>query len=65
MAFVEFSPSTQLKNEVPEERDQKKPENEMSGKVELVLSQKVRTQRSGELNPQVDMLLGVASSHKG
>ncbi|EPY75660.1 LIM and calponiny domains 1 isoform 3-like protein [Camelus ferus] len=40
VAFVELSPSPQLKNEVPEEKDQKKPENEMSGKVELVLSQK-------------------------
>ena len=47
VAFVDFSASAQLKNEVPEERDQKKPENEMSGKVELVLSQKVRMQRSG------------------
>lgn len=42
VAFVELSPSPQLKNEVPEEKEQKKPENEMSGKVELVLSQKVR-----------------------
>ncbi|XP_041527103.1 LIM and calponin homology domains-containing protein 1 isoform X10 [Microtus oregoni] len=48
VAFVEFSPSTQLKNEVPEERNQKKPENEMSGKVELVLSQKVAKPKSPE-----------------
>ncbi|KAM7326355.1 hypothetical protein ACRRTK_014833 [Alexandromys fortis] len=48
VAFVEFSPSAQLKNEVPEERDQKKPENEMSGKVELVLSQKVAKPKSPE-----------------
>lgn len=40
---MEFSPNPQLKNEVPEKQDQKKPENEMSGKVELVLSQKVRS----------------------
>lgn len=40
--FVEFSSSPQLKNDVPEEKDQKKLENEMSGKVELVLSQKVK-----------------------
>uniref|UniRef100_A0A8D2CP74 LIM and calponin homology domains 1 n=1 Tax=Sciurus vulgaris TaxID=55149 RepID=A0A8D2CP74_SCIVU len=45
VAFVEFSSSPQLKNEVPEEKDQKKPENEMSGKVELVLSQKERYQK--------------------
>uniref|UniRef100_A0A8C6B120 LIM and calponin homology domains 1 n=1 Tax=Monodon monoceros TaxID=40151 RepID=A0A8C6B120_MONMO len=42
VAFVELSSSPQVKNEVPEEKDQKKPENEMSGKVELVLSQKER-----------------------
>ncbi|XP_057628393.1 LIM and calponin homology domains-containing protein 1 isoform X3 [Chionomys nivalis] len=48
VAFVDFSPSAQLKNEVPEERDQKKPENEMSGKVELVLSQKVAKPKSPE-----------------
>uniref|UniRef100_A0A3Q1M2M8 LIM and calponin homology domains 1 n=1 Tax=Bos taurus TaxID=9913 RepID=A0A3Q1M2M8_BOVIN len=45
VAFVELSPSPQLKNEVPEEKEQKKPENEMSGKVELVLSQKERYQK--------------------
>ncbi|XP_047422806.1 LIM and calponin homology domains-containing protein 1 isoform X3 [Sciurus carolinensis] len=48
VAFVEFSSSPQLKNEVPEEKDQKKPENEMSGKVELVLSQKVMKPKSPE-----------------
>lgn len=42
VAFVELAPSPQLKNEEPEEKEQKQPENEMSGKVELVLSQKVR-----------------------
>ena len=42
VAFVELSPSPQLKNEAPEEKEQKKPEDEMSGKVELVTSQKVR-----------------------
>ncbi|XP_004396189.1 PREDICTED: LIM and calponin homology domains-containing protein 1 isoform X6 [Odobenus rosmarus divergens] len=45
MPFVEFSSSPQLKNDVPEEKDQKKLENEMSGKVELVLSQKERYQK--------------------
>uniref|UniRef100_A0A8C3X2J4 LIM and calponin homology domains 1 n=1 Tax=Catagonus wagneri TaxID=51154 RepID=A0A8C3X2J4_9CETA len=45
VAFVELSSSPQLKNEVPEEKDQKKPENEMSGKVELVLSQKEKYQK--------------------
>nr|XP_027792050.1 LIM and calponin homology domains-containing protein 1 isoform X12 [Marmota flaviventris] len=45
VAFVEFSSSPQLKNDVPEEKDQKKPEHEMSGKVELVLSQKERYQK--------------------
>ncbi|CAO2639783.1 LIM and calponin homology domains-containing protein 1 [Lemmus lemmus] len=48
VAFMDFSSSAQLKNEVPEERDQKKPENEMSGKVELVLSQKVAKPKSPE-----------------
>ncbi|XP_073747693.1 LIM and calponin homology domains-containing protein 1 isoform X12 [Callorhinus ursinus] len=46
--FVEFSSSPQLKNDVPEEKDQKKLENEMSGKVELVLSQKVVKPKSPE-----------------
>uniref|UniRef100_A0A2K5BYU1 LIM and calponin homology domains 1 n=1 Tax=Aotus nancymaae TaxID=37293 RepID=A0A2K5BYU1_AOTNA len=45
VAFVEFPSSSQLKNDVPEEKDQKKQENEMSGKVELVLSQKERYQK--------------------
>uniref|UniRef100_A0A287A3N8 LIM and calponin homology domains 1 n=1 Tax=Sus scrofa TaxID=9823 RepID=A0A287A3N8_PIG len=45
VAFVELSSSPQLKNEVPEEKEQKKLENEMSGKVELVLSQKERYQK--------------------
>ncbi|XP_008589033.1 PREDICTED: LIM and calponin homology domains-containing protein 1-like, partial [Galeopterus variegatus] len=40
VAFVELSSSPQLKNDVSEEKEQKKPEHEMSGKVELVLSQK-------------------------
>ncbi|XP_032771862.1 LIM and calponin homology domains-containing protein 1 isoform X3 [Rattus rattus] len=48
VALVEFSSSPQLRNEVPEEQDQKKPENEMSGKVELVLSQKVAKPKSPE-----------------
>ncbi|XP_033281411.2 LIM and calponin homology domains-containing protein 1 isoform X2 [Orcinus orca] len=48
VAFVELSSSPQVKNEVPEEKDQKKPENEMSGKVELVLSQKVVKPKSPE-----------------
>ncbi|XP_077615009.1 LIM and calponin homology domains-containing protein 1 isoform X5 [Crocuta crocuta] len=46
--FVEFSSSPQLKNDVPEEKDQEKLENEMSGKVELVLSQKVGKPKSPE-----------------
>ncbi|XP_003941024.1 LIM and calponin homology domains-containing protein 1 isoform X8 [Saimiri boliviensis] len=48
VAFVEFPSSSQLKNDVPEEKDQKKQENEMSGKVELVLSQKVVKPKSPE-----------------
>lgn len=48
VALVEFSSNPQLKNEVPDEQDQKKPENEMSGKVELVLSQKVAKPKSPE-----------------
>uniref|UniRef100_A0A0P6JUG7 LIM and calponin homology domains-containing protein 1 isoform a n=1 Tax=Heterocephalus glaber TaxID=10181 RepID=A0A0P6JUG7_HETGA len=48
VAFVEFSSSPQLKSDVPEEKDGKKPENEMSGKVELVLSQKVVKPKSPE-----------------
>ncbi|XP_042792433.1 LIM and calponin homology domains-containing protein 1 isoform X2 [Panthera leo] len=46
--FVEFSSSPRLKNDVPEENDQKKLEDEMSGKVELVLSQKVGKPKSPE-----------------
>ncbi|KAF6371965.1 LIM and calponin homology domains 1 [Rhinolophus ferrumequinum] len=45
VALVEFSSSPTLKNDVPEEKDHKKPDNEMSGKVELVLSQKERYQK--------------------
>ncbi|XP_025145915.3 LIM and calponin homology domains-containing protein 1 isoform X14 [Bubalus bubalis] len=48
VAFVELSPSPQLKNEAPEEKEQKKPEDEMSGKVELVTSQKVVKPKSPE-----------------
>ncbi|KFO32878.1 LIM and calponin homology domains-containing protein 1 [Fukomys damarensis] len=48
VAFVEFSSSPQLKSDVAEEKDGKKPENEMSGKVELVLSQKVVKPKSPE-----------------
>ncbi|KAI4572430.1 hypothetical protein MJT46_005498 [Ovis ammon polii x Ovis aries] len=48
VAFVELAPSPQLKNEEPEEKEQKQPENEMSGKVELVLSQKVVKPKSPE-----------------
>ncbi|XP_032129935.1 LIM and calponin homology domains-containing protein 1 isoform X13 [Sapajus apella] len=48
VAFVEFPSSSQLKSDVPEEKDQKKQENEMSGKVELVLSQKVVKPKSPE-----------------
>ncbi|XP_059528557.1 LIM and calponin homology domains-containing protein 1 isoform X13 [Myotis daubentonii] len=47
-ASVDFSSSPKLRSDVPEERDQKKPENEMSGKVELVLSQKVVKPKSPE-----------------
>ncbi|XP_076992862.1 LIM and calponin homology domains-containing protein 1 isoform X17 [Tamandua tetradactyla] len=48
VAFVELSSSPQLKNPVPEEKFQKHPEKEMSGKVELVLSQKVVKPKSPE-----------------
>ncbi|XP_055444387.1 LIM and calponin homology domains-containing protein 1 isoform X17 [Bubalus kerabau] len=48
VAFVELSPSPQLKNEAPEAKEQKKPEDEMSGKVELVTSQKVVKPKSPE-----------------
>uniref|UniRef100_A0A8C0MVE8 LIM and calponin homology domains 1 n=2 Tax=Canis lupus familiaris TaxID=9615 RepID=A0A8C0MVE8_CANLF len=43
--FVEFPSSPQRRNDVPPEEDQKKLGNEMSGKVELVLSQKERYQK--------------------
>ncbi|XP_006898243.1 PREDICTED: LIM and calponin homology domains-containing protein 1 isoform X2 [Elephantulus edwardii] len=48
VAFVELSSSPQLKSSVPEEKDQQKMEHEMSGKVELVLSQKVVKPKSPE-----------------
>ncbi|XP_045387677.1 LIM and calponin homology domains-containing protein 1 isoform X1 [Lemur catta] len=48
LALVDFPPSPQPKNDVPEGKDQKKPENDMSGKVELVLSQKVVKPKSPE-----------------
>ncbi|XP_051021032.1 LIM and calponin homology domains-containing protein 1 [Acomys russatus] len=48
VAFVEFASSPQVKSEVPEDPDRKKPEDEMSGKVELVLSQKVAKPKSPE-----------------
>ncbi|XP_016062239.1 PREDICTED: LIM and calponin homology domains-containing protein 1 isoform X2 [Miniopterus natalensis] len=48
VALVEFSSGPTLKSDAPEEKDQKKPENEMSGKVELVLSQKVAKPKSPE-----------------
>ncbi|XP_066241160.1 LIM and calponin homology domains-containing protein 1 isoform X29 [Saccopteryx leptura] len=48
VALVELSASPQLKNDVPEDKEQRKPENEMSGKVELVLSQKVVKPKSPE-----------------
>ncbi|ELV10426.1 LIM and calponin homology domains-containing protein 1 [Tupaia chinensis] len=44
VAFMEFSSSPQLKDDVPDEKDQK-PEHDLSGKVELVLSQKERYQK--------------------
>ncbi|XP_072631565.1 LIM and calponin homology domains-containing protein 1 isoform X15 [Canis lupus baileyi] len=46
--FVEFPSSPQWRNDVPPEEDQKKLGNEMSGKVELVLSQKVVKPKSPE-----------------
>ncbi|XP_069314396.1 LIM and calponin homology domains-containing protein 1 isoform X2 [Eulemur rufifrons] len=48
VALVDFPPSPQPKNDAQEGKDQKKPENEMSGKVELVLSQKVVKPKSPE-----------------
>lgn len=47
VAFMEFSSSPQLKDDVPDEKDQK-PEHDLSGKVELVLSQKVVKPKSPE-----------------
>nr|XP_055196191.1 LIM and calponin homology domains-containing protein 1 isoform X6 [Nyctereutes procyonoides] len=46
--FVEFPSSPQRRNDVLPEEDQKKLGNEMSGKVELVLSQKVVKPKSPE-----------------
>ncbi|XP_028361464.1 LIM and calponin homology domains-containing protein 1 isoform X6 [Phyllostomus discolor] len=48
VALVEFSSSPKPKSDVPEEEDPKTPETEMSGKVELVLSQKVVKPKSPE-----------------
>ncbi|XP_036920137.1 LIM and calponin homology domains-containing protein 1 isoform X2 [Sturnira hondurensis] len=51
VALVELSSSPKVKNDVPGEDDPKTPktpENEMSGKVELVLSQKVVKPKSPE-----------------
>uniref|UniRef100_A0A8C9AJV4 LIM and calponin homology domains 1 n=1 Tax=Prolemur simus TaxID=1328070 RepID=A0A8C9AJV4_PROSS len=48
LALVDFPPSPQPQSDVPEGKDQKKPENDMSGKVELVLSQKVVKPKSPE-----------------
>ncbi|XP_045689924.1 LIM and calponin homology domains-containing protein 1 isoform X10 [Phyllostomus hastatus] len=48
VALVEFSSSPKPKNDVPEEEDPKTPDTEMSGKVELVLSQKVVKPKSPE-----------------
>lgn len=48
VALVEFSSGPKLTNHVPEEKDPKKPEHELSGKVELVLSQKVGKPKSPE-----------------
>lgn len=59
VAFVELAPSPQLKNEEPEEKEQKQPENEMSGKVELVLSHK----RWGGLKPIRPAVLAASRLH--
>ncbi|XP_055981484.1 LIM and calponin homology domains-containing protein 1 isoform X12 [Sorex fumeus] len=48
VTFVEFASSPSQKDDVPEEKDLKKPDNEMSGKVELVFSQKVVKPKSPE-----------------
>nr|KAF6500684.1 LIM and calponin homology domains 1 [Molossus molossus] len=45
VALVAFPSSAPLTNHVPEEKGQKKPGAELSGKVELVLSQKERYQK--------------------
>ncbi|XP_043826372.1 LIM and calponin homology domains-containing protein 1 isoform X4 [Dromiciops gliroides] len=48
VAFVEFNPSHQPKEHEGEDKDQRKVESEMSGKVELVLSQKATKPKSPE-----------------
>ncbi|KAM7156216.1 LIM and calponin homology domains-containing protein 1 isoform 18-T18 [Molossus nigricans] len=48
VALVAFPSSAPLTNHVPEEKGQKKPGDELSGKVELVLSQKVGKPKSPE-----------------
>ncbi|XP_036618828.1 LIM and calponin homology domains-containing protein 1 isoform X2 [Trichosurus vulpecula] len=48
VAFVEFNPSHQPKDHETEDKDQRKLESEMSGKVELVLSQKATKPKSPE-----------------
>ncbi|XP_072476699.1 LIM and calponin homology domains-containing protein 1 isoform X6 [Notamacropus eugenii] len=48
VAFVEFNPSQQPKDHEVEDKDQRKLESEMSGKVELVLSQKATKPKSPE-----------------
>ncbi|XP_036108723.1 LIM and calponin homology domains-containing protein 1 isoform X14 [Molossus molossus] len=48
VALVAFPSSAPLTNHVPEEKGQKKPGAELSGKVELVLSQKVGKPKSPE-----------------
>ncbi|XP_074085637.1 LIM and calponin homology domains-containing protein 1 isoform X2 [Macrotis lagotis] len=48
VAFVELNPSHQPKDNEAEDKDQRKLESEMSGKVELVLSQKATKPKSPE-----------------
>ncbi|XP_007496576.1 LIM and calponin homology domains-containing protein 1 isoform X2 [Monodelphis domestica] len=48
VAFVELNPSQQPKDHGAEDKDQRKLESEMSGKVELVLSQKATKPKSPE-----------------
>ncbi|XP_051821587.1 LIM and calponin homology domains-containing protein 1 isoform X8 [Antechinus flavipes] len=48
VAFVELNPSHQPKEHEAEDKDHRKLENEMSGKVELVLSQKATKPKSPE-----------------